>query len=172
LRRETLVPKLVGRRLSRHVWTYLEPHEIEARNVIIRWLIRSAVNDKDIEVEGTFDGLYWVPVSQWLLDEWRRAEIRARAAEGLRRDDDRSHEGASVKELAAAMCRVREMCVRKPRRGEAAYHLVKHVKIDPDCVAEIMELAGYDDVLGKDLPDMIKYGGRRKGGCRFCDLAR
>jgi hypothetical protein len=176
-------PRLAGRRLSLYDWTSFEGKELEPKSLIKRLLIRSRIDDKSIEVEGTRDGENWVPVTRWLFNMWRNAEIRTRAEDAARGKTARAVEGSAADSTAGALedvareiGRVRKLCKPEPKMGEAAYHVAVCRELGEGNVVEALESAGYGDVREENVTDLVKNGRRRikreHKECSFCSPAR
>ena len=173
LRRPVWPKRLWGKELLVYEWTYYEASVVKSWSWLKRWVKRwGATTDRETDLEGTFDGVHWLPVSHHLIEEWRKAEIGARAAADVAGGRVDRPAMASDEELAEEIQRVIGLCAKRPGKGEAAFHLVRHLRVDADRVAGILQRAGHKEVKGWNVDDLVKYGKRRKGSCRFCDLSR
>jgi len=172
LRKPTLNPRLWGKRLSLHDWTYYDAAELRAKGKwkwrFKRWAGR---DDPDLEIEGERGDGVWEAVSPWLIERRRRAEeIARRVAELMQAGADGLTDALVA--LGQDMKRVRDACARKPGKGEAAFHVVEHLGRPRDEVATILKVAGYEGASGDSVDDDVRNGKRRKGGCRFCELSK
>jgi len=172
LRKPTWNPRLWGKRLSLHDWTYYEAAELRAKGTLTwrfkRW---AGTDDPDLEIEGERGEGVWEAVSPWLIERRRRASEVARSLAELMQTGP-AGPGEALVALGEDMRQVRDACAHKPGKGEAAFHVVEHRRRAKDEVAIILALAGYKGVFGETVDDDVRNGKRRKGGCRFCELSK
>lgn len=115
----------------------------------------------------------WQELSQWRLDELRRADDEARAqAKYVPKAHAQGESRAESASIDEAMRRAYARAVPKPGVGEAVYHAMDHHGLGATQTVELVNRLGiWADVHPKKLARHRKNGAQRaKAGalCRFC----